>query len=252
MSSQSYPFGTASQLFEQGYQLEELVFGPPIIKGPLTLPQTATSTLYTVTGGAIIVTGFLGLVTTAIGGNTNLSIGITPSGGSNAPAGIASATALTNALTAGSVIAMPATPGGANATIATPVSGNPVSGTPYTNNYQGTVQVVVSTGTGITSVVIGGNTVQSGAGSGTFQVPQHESITINWTTTQPTFAWTASTALQSGTPGTVVNLAKEHVVPAGVITWTTSASVTGAIKWYLTFMPLDGASAGFPNGAYAS
>jgi hypothetical protein len=32
-------------------------------------------------------------------------------------------------------------------------------------------------------------------------------------------------------------------VSAGTITWTTSASNTGAMRWYLTYVPLDNGAA---------
>lgn len=33
------------------------------------------------------------------------------------------------------------------------------------------------------------------------------------------------------------------LVPPGTISWTTSASTTGAMKWYLTYIPLDAGAA---------
>lgn len=72
--------------------------GTLLIKASQALPQTATATLFTQSGvsGSILVTGLLGLVTTAIGGTaTTVSLGTT---GSNAS--IAAATTITS-LTAG-------------------------------------------------------------------------------------------------------------------------------------------------------
>ena len=45
--------------------------------------------------------------------------------------------------------------------------------------------------------------------------------------------------------GSALYPAASFVVAAGTITWTTGASKTGAMKWYLTYVPLD-------TGAYVS
>jgi len=134
--------------------------GYPVFKAAQNLPQNATSTLYTVTGGAVLVTFMAGLVTTALGGTvTSLSLGNTPTGGANASASLA------------------------------------------------------------TSAVVTSKAV------GTWYVP----------------AWAAGVA---GAPiqGNVVNANPSTfsaMVPAGVITWTTTASDTGQMVWYLYFLPLD-------------
>jgi hypothetical protein len=74
----------------QGYQLRISQFGAQVIKGPSLLPQTTTATIATVSGGAILVTSMLGLVTVATGATaTNLSLGTTPSVGTQQNAGIA-------------------------------------------------------------------------------------------------------------------------------------------------------------------
>lgn len=243
MSSQSFPFG--GQQFIPGYQEAALVVGSPVVKGPLTLPQTATSTLFTVAGGAILVTSFLGLVTTATPGTANnLSVGTVPSVGTAESGGIATATAAAS-LAAGTWIAMPATPGAAGASLVAPAV--PLTTVPVVNPYHGSVTVVISGGT-VTAVFVGG--VQVGSGDGTFVVPQHESISITYSVA-PTWTWAPTTTLQTG-PGGAVSLGKEHVISPGTITWTTSASVTGAIKWYLTYIPLDGSSPGVPTGVTVS
>jgi hypothetical protein len=215
----------------QGIQLAECVIGSRSVKTSLALPQTATSTLFTVSGGAVLITNIFGLVTTAIGGACNLSIGLAPTIGSANTAGIGGPTALASAA-AGTVIAAPATPGVAGMTLSAPAV--PGTGVPVTNNYHGTAQVVVSGGT-LTGVLING--VVAGAGDGTYQVPAHG--TIAWTgSVAPTWAWTASGALEVGNSG-ATSIGREHVVSAGLITLTTSASVTGNITWYLNYIPLD-------------
>lgn len=67
-------------------------------------------------------------------------------------------------------------------------------------------------------------------------------------------AWVAAPAsvsdpLQVGGPivggstaGYPVSCHTPFIVPAGTITWTTSASNTGKIAWYLTYVPLDTAA----------
>lgn len=42
-----------------------------------------------------------------------------------------------------------------------------------------------------------------------------------------------------GNAGAVVFAATPFVVPVGTITWTTSASDTGQMAWWLTYVPLD-------------
>ena len=43
-----------------------------------------------------------------------------------------------------------------------------------------------------------------------------------------------------GHAGNTVELPTPFVAPAGTVTWTTTAnSVTGAVSWYLTYIPLD-------------
>jgi hypothetical protein len=141
------------------------LIGTTVVKPAANLPQTATATLFTVTGGAVLIHFLAGQVTTVLGGTvTTLSLGNTPSGGANAPASIATALS-------------------------------------------------------IASKVLGTNYV-------------------------PVFA--------SGVAGApviapVINFDKSFsfLVPAGVITWTTSANDTGQMAWYLNYTPLD-------SGAFVS
>ena len=71
--------------------------GISVIKAAQNLPQSATATLYTVSGGSVFVTGLLGLVSTSTGGvATNLSVGITGNNTAIVPAiAVASKTAPT-------------------------------------------------------------------------------------------------------------------------------------------------------------
>jgi hypothetical protein len=49
----------------------------------------------------------------------------------------------------------------------------------------------------------------------------------------------AATALVSGNAGGVIAKQAAWIIPVGSISYTTSATNTGAIKWDLTYVPLD-------------
>lgn len=152
----------------QGPQLRQLSRGIAVVKAAQTLPQTATATLYTVTGGAILVTGLIGVVTTVLpASDPVLSLGTAPTVGTAQTSGIATTTVLTSA-EAGTLV---------------------------------TVADAVGLPTGLV--------VMATAAKG----------------------------------GAVVFPSKPFVVSAGTITWTTGASKTGAMKWYLTYLPLDDGAA---------
>ncbi|MFJ6667418.1 hypothetical protein [Streptomyces sp. NPDC091383] len=78
-----------------GIQLRRLLFGHKVDRATATLPQTATGSIFTVSGGRVLVTGLLGEVTTAIGGTaTTLTVVSTPTTGTATT--LASATAITS------------------------------------------------------------------------------------------------------------------------------------------------------------
>ena len=148
----------------QGTQLRTLRKGLLVKKTALTLPQSATGTLFTVAGGAVLVTGLVGVVTTPIASSDPvLSLGTAPTVGTAQTSGIAATTVLTSA-EAGTLV-----------------------------------------------------TVGSSAGL-------------------PAALVVMATAAKAGS---AVFLGPEFVVSAGAITWTTGASKTGAMSWYLTYIPLD-------------
>jgi hypothetical protein len=145
----------------QGYQLREIALGVQIIKAGQNLPQTATANLFTVSGGSVLVTSLLGVVSTVIQGtDPGLSLGTAPTTGTAETSGIATTTSIASA--------------------------------------------EVGTWLG----------VQASTGS-------------------------AGALVNGGHAGSAVWLSAPFVVPAGTITWTTTASKTGAIKWYLTYVTLD-------------
>lgn len=148
----------------QGYQLRSLILGSQVIKKAQTPPNSgASATLFTVAGGAVLVTSMLGHVSTALSGTTgSIAIGQTPTGGVADTGGIA---------TAGVV-------GGA-------VVGTWVSVVMLTTGLAGAIQ----------ANILG---------------------------------------------GAAVGIGQPFVVSPGIITITTAvATMTGAIDWYLTYIPLD-------------
>ena len=147
-----------------GYQLRALNYGQQVIKAATAFPQTATGTLFTVSGGAVLVTCLLGLVTTVVqSSDPQVTLGTAPTSGTAEVAGIASSTALTSA------------------EVGTWVTTQASSGLP------GALVVMAS----------------------------------------------------AAKAGNAVFLPSAFVVSAGTITWTTSASKTGAMSWYLMYVALD-------------
>jgi hypothetical protein len=145
----------------QPNQVFTIQFGLLVTKAATALPQTATATLFTVSGGSVLVTSLLGQVTTVIqNSDPVLTLGTAPTTGTADTDGIATTTALTSA----------------------------------------------EVGVWVTPLA------SSGLGG----------------------------ALVVGTlAGSAPWLATPFAVPAGTITWTTTASKTGALKWYLSYIPLD-------------
>jgi hypothetical protein len=78
----------------QGSQLRQVELGFQVLKAAQTLPQTATATLFTVTGGRVAVTSLVGTVSTVIGaGAVTMSLGVAPTvGTATNTAGIAALT----------------------------------------------------------------------------------------------------------------------------------------------------------------
>lgn len=151
--------------FIQGYEQRQLLYGSQVTKAAQTFPQTATADLFTVAGGAVVVTSLVGVVTTALpASDPVLTLGTAPTTGTAEAAGIASSTILTSAEV-------------------------------------GTLVTVTSSGGLPTGLVV------------------------------------MATAAKAG--NAVFLAVDAFVVSAGFITWTTGASKTGAMKWYLTYVPLD-------------
>lgn len=149
----------------QGSQLRAIAQGIQVTKPAANFPQTATATLFTVSGGLVLVTSLIGVVTTVLpASDPVLSLGSAPTVGTAQTAGIASSVVLTSA-EVGTLVTVAGSSGGLPAALAAMAT-----------------------------------------------------------------AAKAGNAVFPGNP---------FVVSAGAITWTTGASKTGAMKWYLSYLPLD-------------
>lgn len=233
MSSTTFPPGDA---LIQGYQMQDLVVGARLSKSGLSLPGVANTaqTLFTVTGGAVLVTALAGLVTTAIGGTaSSLSLGTVPTVGTAMGAGIGGPTLITS-LAAGTWVSAPSAAGTPGGTLTAP--GIPTSGTPINNPYHGSVDVTLS-GFTLTQVFVNG--VQVGTTNATYTVPQHGSISITYSV-QGSWTWAGSVALEVG-PGAGQSVAKDtgFIINPGTITWQISALDAGVMTWYISYVPID-------------
>lgn len=67
-----------------GINLRKALLGVQVTKGPTTLVQNTSTSLFTITGGLIVVTSLFGIVTTAVANTASLTAKLvtTPSGGS--------------------------------------------------------------------------------------------------------------------------------------------------------------------------
>lgn len=54
--------------------MESMILGLRVIRATATLPQTTNSSLFTIAGGVVLMTGILGEVTVAIGGTDNTKL----------------------------------------------------------------------------------------------------------------------------------------------------------------------------------
>src|SRR5260221_6214470 len=109
--------------FIKGQQLRTILLGNQVTKAAQLQPATATGTLFTVTGGAVIIPSLFGLVATATPATVNtLSIGAAPTVGTANTAGIATAVS-TASKEAGTWISVQPASGVAGALIVGPATG---------------------------------------------------------------------------------------------------------------------------------
>lgn len=93
----------------QGGQLRTILLGTKVDRATAALPQTAQGSIYTVTGGRILLTGLIGEVTTVMGATaTTLKVTSNPTTGTDVD--LTSATAVTSK-EVGSEFTLPATSG---------------------------------------------------------------------------------------------------------------------------------------------
>lgn len=99
--------------FIQGAQHLLLHLGYRVDKAAAVLPATATAHLFTVAGGRVLITGFLGECTTVCSGTaTTVSVGVTPTSGTASNTGLATATAITSK-EVGTLVSLPSGAAGA-------------------------------------------------------------------------------------------------------------------------------------------
>ena len=118
--------------FVQGYELRTIYNGVQVTKPAFSNNQTAsfggTAALYTVSGGAVLVTTLVGQVATAFGTNvTTMSLGIGPGTGTTVNTGIAGGAAVTS-LEAGSWIGVNSASGTATTVVVGGKGGNTIFG----------------------------------------------------------------------------------------------------------------------------
>lgn len=82
----------------QGYQLRTLREGSLVVKGPAVVPNAAETNLFTISGGNVLVTSLIGVVTTVFTATaTTLTMGPKPTVGATVAGGIHNLTVLTSA-----------------------------------------------------------------------------------------------------------------------------------------------------------
>lgn len=92
-----------------GPQIRQSMLGTKVDRTAATVPATTTANIFTVTGGRILVTSLVGTVTTVMSGTaTTLSVGLVPTTGTAAAAGLAAAVAVTSK-EVGTQVTLPAT-----------------------------------------------------------------------------------------------------------------------------------------------
>jgi hypothetical protein len=93
----------------QGSQVRQILIGTKVDRATATLPQTAQGSIFTVSGGRILLTGLVGEVTTATGATaTTLKVTSNPTTGTDVD--LTSATAITSK-EIGAQFTLPATSG---------------------------------------------------------------------------------------------------------------------------------------------
>lgn len=88
-----------------------LYLGVQVSKAATVLPATTTANIFTVSGGRVVIVGFVGQCTTVCTSTaTTVSVGLTPSTGTASDTGLATATAITSK-EVGTLVSLPTAPG---------------------------------------------------------------------------------------------------------------------------------------------
>lgn len=95
----------------KGAKERQLALGFKVEEPAAVLPATATSHIFLISGGRVVVTSLVGQVTTVCSGTaTTVSLGTTPTVGTANTTGLSTATAITS-LEVGSLVSLPLTKG---------------------------------------------------------------------------------------------------------------------------------------------
>jgi hypothetical protein len=90
-----------------GNEVRQIIYGTTVEKDAAVLPATGADSLFTVTGGRVIVTSLIGECTTVCTSTaTTVSVGVDPTTGTASATGVATATAVTSA-EVGTLVSLP-------------------------------------------------------------------------------------------------------------------------------------------------
>jgi hypothetical protein len=94
-------------VYDQAVQAREGEYGLMVLEPAKVLPATGLASIFTVNVGPVLITSLTGLVTTACSATaTTITIGATPTGGSSAPAVLATAGTGVASLPVGAYVAV--------------------------------------------------------------------------------------------------------------------------------------------------
>lgn len=132
--------------FIKGASLRELLFGAQVIKLAQIPPNSgSTATLFTVAGGAVLVTSLLGQVSTVLSGTTGaIALGTKPTAGTEETGGISTAGVVGGAEVGAWVSASKAITGLAGAVQANVYAGNAIGICPAFVVNAGLIEVTTS------------------------------------------------------------------------------------------------------------
>lgn len=209
--------------------VRQVALGINVSRLTSNLPATGALNIFTITGGRLLIASLVGEVTTIIQ-NQACTVKVTSTPLAGTAVDLAAPSASIANLEVGGRLTLPAVVG--SSAVATPAV--PASTVAVQNTNPNPVTVVITGGT-MTAVVVNGVTV--GTGAGTYVVPAGGAISMTYTVV-PTWAWTGP-ALVTGNAGGVVGKQAAWAIGPGSLSYTTSATNTGQIKWDLAYVPLD-------------